>query len=28
MRQLLGLEFPYPEILDSARAGNAEGRMR
>ncbi|MBB6243898.1 phytanoyl-CoA dioxygenase family protein [Rhodanobacter sp. MP1X3] len=28
LRQLLGLEFPYPEILDSARAGNAEGRMR
>jgi ectoine hydroxylase-related dioxygenase (phytanoyl-CoA dioxygenase family) len=28
IRQLLGLEFPYPEILDSARAGNAEGRMR
>ena len=26
LRQLLGLDFPYPEILDSARAGNAEGR--
>lgn len=28
LRQLLGLDFPYPEILDSARAGNAEGRTR
>jgi ectoine hydroxylase-related dioxygenase (phytanoyl-CoA dioxygenase family) len=28
LRQLLGLDFPYPEILDSARAGNAEGRNR
>jgi ectoine hydroxylase-related dioxygenase (phytanoyl-CoA dioxygenase family) len=28
LRQLLGMEFPYPEILDSARAGNAEGRAR
>lgn len=26
MRQLLGLNYPYPEILDAARAGNAEGR--
>ncbi len=28
LRQLLGLDFPYPEILDSARAGNAQGRAR
>jgi ectoine hydroxylase-related dioxygenase (phytanoyl-CoA dioxygenase family) len=28
MRQLLGLDFPYPEILDSARASNADGRLR
>ncbi|MDH5452376.1 MAG: phytanoyl-CoA dioxygenase family protein [Paracoccaceae bacterium] len=26
MRQLLGLNYPYPEVLDLARAGNAEGR--
>lgn len=26
LRQLLGLDYPYPEILDTARAGNAEGR--
>lgn len=26
MRQLLGLNYPYPEILDVAKAGNAEGR--
>ena len=26
MRQLLGLNYPYPEILDAARAGNTEGR--
>jgi ectoine hydroxylase-related dioxygenase (phytanoyl-CoA dioxygenase family) len=26
MRQLLGLNYPYPEVLDAARAGNAEGR--
>lgn len=26
MRQLLGLNYPYPEILDAAKAGNAEGR--
>ncbi|MCI2394949.1 phytanoyl-CoA dioxygenase family protein [Aliiroseovarius sediminis] len=26
MRQLLGLNFPYPEVLDAARGGNAEGR--
>jgi hypothetical protein len=26
LRQLLGLNYPYPEILDTARAGNAEGR--
>ncbi|MDH3229244.1 MAG: phytanoyl-CoA dioxygenase family protein [Alphaproteobacteria bacterium] len=27
LRQLLGLNYPYPEILDTARAGNAEGRV-
>ena len=26
MRQLLGLNYPYPDVLDSARAGNTEGR--
>lgn len=26
MRQLLGLNFPYPEGLDAAKAGNTEGR--
>lgn len=26
MRQLLGLNYPYPEVLDQARAGNTEGR--
>jgi ectoine hydroxylase-related dioxygenase (phytanoyl-CoA dioxygenase family) len=26
MRQLLGLNYPYPEVLDAARGGNAEGR--
>ncbi len=26
MRQLLGLNFPYPEVLDTAQAGNTEGR--
>ena len=26
MRQLLGLKYPYPEVLDAARAGNTEGR--
>ena len=26
MRQLLGLNYPYPEVLDAARAGNTEGR--
>ncbi len=26
LRQLLGLNFPYPEILDTAEAGNTEGR--
>ena len=26
MRQLLGLCYPYPEVLDAARGGNAEGR--
>lgn len=27
MRQLLGLDYPYPEVLDAARSGNAEGRV-
>jgi len=26
LRQLLGLNYPYPEVLDSAKAGNTEGR--
>ncbi|MEM9430973.1 MAG: phytanoyl-CoA dioxygenase family protein [Pseudomonadota bacterium] len=26
LRQLLGLNYPYPEILDDAPAGNTEGR--
>ncbi|SDX26954.1 Phytanoyl-CoA dioxygenase (PhyH) [Ruegeria halocynthiae] len=26
IRQLLGLNYPYPEVLDTARAGNTEGR--
>lgn len=26
IRQLLGLNYPYPEVLDAARAGNTEGR--
>lgn len=26
LRQLLGFNYPYPEVLDSARAGNTEGR--
>ncbi|WP_422047883.1 phytanoyl-CoA dioxygenase family protein [Shimia sp.] len=26
MRQLLGLNYPYPEVLDVAKAGNTEGR--
>ena len=26
LRQLLGLNFPYPEVLDAAKAGNTEGR--
>lgn len=26
IRQLLGLNYPYPEVLDAAKAGNAEGR--
>jgi ectoine hydroxylase-related dioxygenase (phytanoyl-CoA dioxygenase family) len=26
LRQLLGLNYPYPEVLDAAKAGNAEGR--
>lgn len=26
MRQLLGFNYPYPEVLDAAQAGNAEGR--
>lgn len=27
LRQLLGLDYPYPEFLDAVRAGNAEGRI-
>ncbi|MEM8569846.1 MAG: phytanoyl-CoA dioxygenase family protein [Pseudomonadota bacterium] len=26
LRQLLGLNYPYPEVLDGAAAGNTEGR--
>jgi ectoine hydroxylase-related dioxygenase (phytanoyl-CoA dioxygenase family) len=26
LRQLLGLDYPYPQLLDEAAAGNAEGR--
>jgi ectoine hydroxylase-related dioxygenase (phytanoyl-CoA dioxygenase family) len=26
IRQLIGLNYPYPEILDAAKAGNTEGR--
>jgi len=26
MRQLLGLNYPYPSVLDAAQAGNTEGR--
>ncbi|MEM9248936.1 MAG: phytanoyl-CoA dioxygenase family protein [Pseudomonadota bacterium] len=26
LRQLLGLNYPYPEVLDAAAAGNTEGR--
>ncbi|MBO6675156.1 MAG: phytanoyl-CoA dioxygenase family protein [Rhizobiales bacterium] len=26
MRQLLGFNYPYPEVLDAAKAGNTEGR--
>lgn len=26
IRQLLGMNYPYPEVLDTAKAGNAEGR--
>ncbi|MEM1284046.1 MAG: phytanoyl-CoA dioxygenase family protein [Pseudomonadota bacterium] len=28
LRQLLGLNYPYPEVLDQADAGNTEGRVR
>ncbi|MGA7436873.1 MAG: phytanoyl-CoA dioxygenase family protein [Luteibacter sp.] len=28
IKQLLGLNYPYPEVLDAARGGNAEGRKR
>ncbi|WP_422365867.1 phytanoyl-CoA dioxygenase family protein [Pelagibius sp.] len=27
LRQLVGLDYPYPQILDEAEAGNAEGRV-
>ena len=26
MRQLLGMNYPYPEVLDAAESGNTEGR--
>ena len=26
IRQLIGLNHPYPEVLDTAKAGNTEGR--
>ena len=26
LRQLLGFNYPYPEVLDTAKAGNTEGR--
>ena len=26
IRQLMGLNYPYPEVLDAAKAGNTEGR--
>ncbi len=26
IKQLLGLNYPYPEVLDQAKSGNAEGR--
>lgn len=26
LRQLIGLNYPYPEVLDAAKAGNSEGR--
>ncbi|WIY25686.1 phytanoyl-CoA dioxygenase family protein [Parasedimentitalea psychrophila] len=26
LRQLLGMNYPYPEVLDAAKAGNTEGR--
>ena len=28
LRQLLGLNYPYPEVLDQAAAGNTEGRVK
>ncbi|UPG93700.1 phytanoyl-CoA dioxygenase family protein [Luteibacter aegosomatissinici] len=28
IKQLLGLNYPYPEVLDAARGGNAEGRRK
>ena len=27
LRQLVGLDYPYPQLLDEAEAGNAEGRV-
>ena len=27
LRQLLGMNYPHPEVLDAARAGNTEGRV-
>jgi ectoine hydroxylase-related dioxygenase (phytanoyl-CoA dioxygenase family) len=28
IRQLIGLNYPYPEVLDAAKAGNTEGRKK
>lgn len=28
IRQLIGLNYPYPEILDASKAGNTEGRKK
>jgi hypothetical protein len=28
MRQLLGFEYPYPQLFDKSEAKNAEGRVK
>ena len=28
IRQLIGLNYPYPEVLDAAKSGNTEGRKK